>query len=195
MALLPLIRIPYPTRDALLQAIGAQLAANQTQLDTLATWTEAQRQWKPSPYKWSAEECLEHVMHSYNVVAKEAKAALQAAPEATADHPMKSSIAGRLDNWILNNPGKVKAPNLVRPKAEATIPDVLQVYRAHLQNQSDTLAACQHRNLNQTRVPLMVLSWLLKMRLGEFLYITAYHEAHHLKQALRNATLPGFPMA
>ncbi|MFD2247518.1 DinB family protein [Pontibacter ruber] len=137
---------------------------------------------------WSIAACLAHLNSYGNFYLPRIKAGVAGQKGKPADATFRSSWIGRffigmMDPATGNRKYKAIAAHL--PPADL---DAYAVVREFIRQQEELLLclrSCQHVNLNSTRIPTSVLSWLY-LKLGDVLQFLIAHNQRHLLQARRN---------
>ncbi|MCP4440124.1 MAG: hypothetical protein GY810_14370 [Aureispira sp.] len=166
--------------------------------------SDRQIQWQETPETWSIAHCLHHInmasayyYPNINQGIKQAKAAGQK-PRPT----FKSGWFGQklIENIQLDSnhqpKRKLRVPSTFSPidqpapnnSAQALVTTYLNDNKFFMQ----LLEEAQTVNIKKTRVAIAILKFI-KLRLGDILQFTLYHNERHIVQLLRIRYHPKFP--
>ena len=154
-----------------------------------------QLNWRPDATRWSAGQCLEHLLRANRLMLEAADQALNAAaPTAWQRLPVVPGVLGRM---LVRSqaPGATRrftAPAASRPAASDVAPDIV---RRFVEQHHDALARSSTLDertaagtiMTSPFAPLVVYSVLDGWRL------VFAHDRRHLEQAHRVTRSPGFP--
>jgi len=149
-----------------------------------ATYSPRELNWKPTPEKWSAAECLEHLniySRYYNLAMEKA---IQEKSRLIFTEDFESGWVGDFSVKSVHpaNTKKQKTPKRLNPVHSELPPTVLEDFLVHQQQLRDIISKSRNVNLNKIKIRTEVAK-LLKLRLGDCLRFVIAHEQRHIRQA------------
>lgn len=164
--------------------------------DLVKGLNEAQFNWRPSPEKWSINECLEHL----NVTARLYWSILAEAVNSAringwfSKGPYKRTWMGRLMVRSMEPPVrmKFKASRRFRPPADIPMTQVLAQFMAFQDRLLDLIRDANGVDLGRPRIQSPG-NKLVKLTLGQGFGLMTAHERRHLWQARQVKNDPSFP--
>jgi uncharacterized damage-inducible protein DinB len=157
-----------------------------TFLEQLATLSEAQRRFKPTPETWCALEVAEHLV---TVEIGICKAFLNGAkPEAVT---LRSQVIGWALIVGLQTPTRVKTPSKsANPQRTPTLEDLQQRWQEHHERMRAHLETLPAKALGEAAMNHPLIK---PMTLAQSLGFFTAHARHHLYQLERIRRSDGFP--
>lgn len=141
---------------------------------------------RPKPDSWSAAECLTHLTLTTEMLVPVWRAALADARASglTGQGPFKMDLAGRITNWVLQPPPRirVKAPPILQPVAAG---DVLSGFLASQAQLLD--AVSDSAGLALDRIKVAPVGPRVRYNLWASFQVAETHQRRHLLQAERAA--------
>jgi len=164
--------------------------------DLVKGLNEAQFNWRPSPEKWSINECLEHL----NVTARLYWSILAEAINHAringwfSKGPYNRPLMGRLMVRSMEPPArmKFKATRRFRPPGDIPMSQVLAQFMAFQDRLLDLIRDANGVDLGRPRIQSPT-SKLFKLTLGQGFGLMTAHERRHLWQARQVKNDPNFP--
>lgn len=141
---------------------------------------------QPTPGKWSANECLQH-LNSYGDYYLPA---IEKAIGQSAIKPSANFKTGRLGNYFtrLMEPGengpskKMKSPANHSPKSIKSSVEVISTFIDQQEKILQLLELARTKDLNKIRIPISIATFI-RLKLGDvFMFIIA-HNRRHVMQA------------
>jgi hypothetical protein len=159
--------------------------------------TEDQRNWKPSPDRWSIAQCLDHLAVATDKFGPYLTAAIASGrekyPVAISPGYQPSLLGGWLIRQLLpESTRRVPAPKIFRPGETAPILGALEHF---LKAQNEFLGFVRQAeglDYNKARLRSPVTP-LMRYSLADAFVITVVHGQRHLGQAQRVHEAQGFP--
>ena len=189
----PTIQSPH------LRAFHARLLASCERARTrTAGLTDAQRNWKPAPDKWSIAQCLEHTLLGADLYGKHMAPAIERARNHRAafagDAPPRHTLAGRLILRMVEPTAKrtMKSPKDFVP-SESHIPaDIVDRFIQSHQRIAILATNCDGLNTNKIKFRNPEIP-IIRVSVTDAFAILAAHAERHLAQAERVRNAPNFP--
>ncbi|MGH9851772.1 MAG: DinB family protein [Blastocatellia bacterium] len=158
--------------------------------------SEAQFNWRPSPEKWSINECLEHL----NITARLYWSTLAEAINGAringwfGDGPYKRTWMGSLLIHLMEPPARMrfKASRRLRPPADIPMTQVLSQFMAFQNRLLDLIRDANGVDLSRPKIQSPG-NKLIRLTLVQGFGLTTAHERRHLWQARQVKDDPGFP--
>src|SRR5262249_54955508 len=152
--------------------------------------------WRPSPERWSINECFEHL----NITARYYWSILAEAVNSAringwfSNGPHKRTWFGRLMIRAMEPPVRMrfKARRRFRPPADIPMNQVVSQFMAFQNRMLDLVRDANGVDLGRPRIQTP-RNGPIKITLGEGLGLAIAHERRHLWQARRVKADPGFP--
>ncbi|AXJ01996.1 DinB superfamily protein [Cyclonatronum proteinivorum] len=156
--------------------------------------------WKPSPNKWSAAECLEHLNMSASKMLPILDTALRkgASNQITGEPPFETGFIGA---WFLRGSGPsgkpVPAPAVYKPaQSSYTKEKILGRFEALQQDYQRLLGFSQRHELDLSRIyARSAFTPLLRFNAATWFQAMPGHQQRHLSQIRRLTASPDFPAA
>lgn len=144
---------------------------------------------KPAPKKWSALECLEHLLMIYAIYQPHIKKRFTDALPAYTNQPYKATWVGKMYFYIVNPNTKQKfptAPFLNPNKKENKVKsnlrmDTIERYITYLREVQSFIKKSDNINLNKVKIRTSITS-LLSFNLGDYYEVECMHNLRHLNQ-------------
>lgn len=148
--------------------------------------TESQFNWRPSPERWSIQECLGHLIITGQSTLKAVERAMERARSnhQTAAGPFRYGPVDRFFVRSLDTGSKRKfrAPRRLHPVHGQPVTAILPTF-LHIQSQfQHQIQAADGLDLARIKVDTLI-SRFYKMSLGMTFALVAAHERRHLQQA------------
>lgn len=178
--------------DDVRQRLTAALDRAQADLGHL---TPDQTAWSPAAGLWSVDECLAHLVATYDAYLPGLVAATgSAAPRAPASARFRSGWVGRMIRGAVHPEAKrrVKAPRMFAPTVSRLPGPALEVFLNTYRDLAHRIEATEELDWHKVRLSTPV-SALLRLRLGDAYWILAAHAQRHVDQAVRLTRLEEFP--
>jgi len=149
-----------------------------------ATYSPRELNWKPTPEKWSAAECLEHLNIYSRYYNPAMKKAIQEKNHLIFTANFKSAWFGDFSVKSVHpdNAKKQKTLKRLNPIHSELPPTVLENFLSHQQQLRKIISKSRTVNLYKIKIPAEVAK-LLKLRLGDCLRFIVAHEQRHIQQA------------
>lgn len=164
----------------------------------VATLTEEQFHWSPSPGAWPVAQCLDHLNATARLYLPTLDEGIAAAIRSGAysEGPFSYNWIGRLFVWSVAPPPRfrAKAPKTFQPQPGRPRREIMAAFRAYQVQFIDRLRQANGVDLAKARVSSPIARWL-RLPLGSAFALMAAHERRHLWQARRVTDAPGFPRA
>lgn len=154
--------------------------------------------WKPSPGKWSAGECIEHLNLSGSKMLPIIETALRKAAKKgrTGEPPFETGFIGA---WFLKGSGPsgkpIPAPSVYKPaRSSFSKTELLHTFETLQQQYLQLLAFSRTNRLDLNRIYVRsAFSPLLRFNAATWFQAMPGHQQRHLSQIRRLTVLPGFP--
>ena len=186
-------RTPGDPLEPALEELSRRLAADLEALaGAVATMSQAEADWRPTPDHWSAGEVLHHVAlanRTFAIVAARLirqglRDGVRAGPQSQRSWPRMRSIAE------IGSAGPVKHPDRVTPTPGLPIATLRQELAESHGAVTATIPALGGLDLGALRFPHPLG---FELNLYQWIDIAGAHERRHLAQIERIVASPGFP--
>jgi len=181
---------PRMTAEERAKVVSLMLSSQKEFLELLENVSEAQWNYKPSPFKWSVGQTAEHIMLAENLLFGVVHRALAQKP----NPDWETKTAGKeqvLERVLPGRVGRAQAPFEIQPTGKLSREEVIKRFKeihakALAFAQATDLPLKQHTFDNPFPVfsTLNAYDWLL--------YIP-YHSLRHDKQIMEVKASPGYP--
>lgn len=156
-------------------------------VDATQGLSEAQWNFKSSPFKWSAAQVIEHIAASEDLLRQMAESQIQQAPPGPERDVKK--IDDRVLEVIPDRSRKFQAPEQLRPKNQFGSPEA--ALKHFLESRAKTVALM--KNTPDLRAHVVDSGLLGKIDGFERILFIAAHSERHTKQLLEVKADPKFP--
>lgn len=173
------------------QRLASALKRARTELGHL---TPAQTSWSPAAERWSVDECLAHLVATYDAYLPRLVAATgSAAPRAPASARFRPGLVGRMIRAAVDPEAtrRVKAPRIFAPQVSRLPGSALDAFLTAYEELAHRIDATEELDWHGIRLATPV-SALLRLRLGDAYWILAAHSQRHVDQAVSVTELEGF---
>ncbi len=170
-------------------------AALETARTTLGDLAPHQSAWLPGPDAWSVDQCLGHLIASYDAYLPAIVAATgSTAPRAPGTAAFRSNLAGRLiRTGVAPEVGRrFKTPKIFTPVGLELPGPALEGFVQAYENLKNRVVSTRELDWHRIKIPSPVTG-LLRPRLGDAYWILAAHAQRHVGQAVRVTESPDFP--
>ena len=181
--------------DIFKEALDRLEAATKDAQTHLGDWTDDQLNWKPSPNKWSAAECLQHLVVAHDAYWPQIQAVVgSTAPRAPSDNDVKPTFIGRMLLRAVRpeTTTRTRAPGRFNPARSHVPGSPLEAFERAQENLAKLIEGTADVDWHRVKVTTPV-NRLIRFRLGEVYRILTAHGQRHVNQAIRLRELPGFP--
>lgn len=149
--------------------------------------SEAQWNFKPSPFKWSAAQVIEHIAASEDLLRQFAEDQIKSAP-AGPERDLKQTD-DRVLQLVPDRSRRFQAPEQLRPKNQFGSPEA--ALKHFLESRAKTVALM--KNTPDLRAHVVDSGLLGKIDAFERILFVAAHSERHTKQLLEVKADPKFP--
>jgi len=156
-------------------------------LDATRGLSEAQWNFKPSPFRWSVAQVIEHIAASEDLLRQMAESQIKTAP-AGPDRDLKKTDDKVLE-VIPDRSRKFQAPEQLRPKNQFGSPEA--ALRHFIESRAITASLL--KNTPDLRAHVVDSGLLGKIDAFERILFIAAHSERHTKQLLEVKADPKFP--
>ena len=156
-------------------------------VDATQGLSEAQWNFKPSPFKWSAAQVIEHIAASEDLLRQMAEGQIKEAPPGPERDVKK--IDDRVLEVIPDRSRKFQAPEQLRPRNQFGSPQA--ALKHFLESRAKTVALM--KNTPDLRAHVVDSGLLGKIDAFERILFVAAHSERHTKQLLELKADPKFP--
>lgn len=161
-------------------------------LDSVAGLSKTQWNWKPSPDRWSAAQCAEHIAVSEEFIMDRVKKGLDMPP--APDKRIPAAEARAKDEQLVKNvtdrSRKADAPEPLKPTNRFKKPeDAVRFFKTRRDGNIDYVMTTD-ASLRDRFMPHPLLG---SLDLYQWLLLIAAHSERHTLQILELKTAPGFP--
>ncbi|MDH3222073.1 MAG: DinB family protein [Gemmatimonadota bacterium] len=188
--------MPACTQDQLAREVTGRLEdALETARIRLGGLAPHQSAWRPSPGAWSVDQCLAHLIASYDAYLPEiVRATGSTAPRAPGTAGFRPNLAGRL---IRAGVGpqvgrRFKTPKIFNPASLELPGPALEGFIQAYEGLKSRVISTRELDWHRIKIPSPVTG-LLRPRLGDAYWILAAHAQRHVGQAIRVAESAEFP--
>jgi len=152
----------------------------------VASLTEAQLNWRPSPTAWSVAQCLAHLGQMNSVLTAALRTAVRQADKNSA-MPRKPIQPGWFGRWFISQMEppprrKMKSPKQGIPEARKSKEEILRAFIAAHDELRSLVHDAQDLDLNRIRFRNPFIG-LLRYSVGTALLVIGAHDRRHLWQA------------
>ena len=156
-------------------------------IDATRGLSEAQWNFKPSPFKWSVAQCMEHIAASEDLLRQLAETQIKSAPPGPERDVKKTD--DRVIEVIPDRSRKFQAPEQLRPRNQFGSPDA--ALKHFLESRAKTVELM--KNTPDLRAHVVDSGLLGKIDAFERILFVAAHSERHTKQLLEVKADPKFP--
>lgn len=143
---------------------------------------------KASFNSWSALQCLDHLNNYGDFYLEEMEKAMNASSKPSTPQ-FKSGFIGNIfaKSMVAGAKStKMQSPKDMEPGTTTLSKEVINKFLEQQKEYLRLLETCQHKNLNKIKVKITLSKWI-KLKLGDALRVTIYHNERHILQALKAA--------
>jgi len=159
-------------------------------LDAIEGLSDAQWNYKPSPFKWSVGEVAEHIALSEDPLFRTVERALAAKPDPDWETKTKDK-SELLERLLPNRVGRAQAPEIIQPRAKMTRAEIIARFK---ESRAKTLKFAEQTDLplkaHTLDHPFRVFSTL---NAHQWLSYIPLHHIRHNKQLAEVKASAGFP--
>jgi hypothetical protein len=156
-------------------------------VDATRGLSEAQWNFKPSPFKWSVAQCVEHIAVSEDLLRQLAEGQIKQAP-AVPDRDLKKTDDAVV-TLVPDRSRKFQAPEQLRPKNQFGSPEA--ALRHFIESRAKTVELL--KSTPDLRAHVVDSGLLGKIDAFERILFIAAHSERHTKQLLEVKADPKFP--
>ena len=156
-------------------------------VDATRGLSEAQWNFKPSPFKWSAAQVIEHIAASEDLLRQMAEGQIKQAPPGPERDVKKTD--DRVLEVVPDRSKKFQAPEQLRPRNQFGSPEA--ALKHFLESRAKTVALM--KNTPDLRAHVVDSGLLGKIDAFERILFVAAHSERHTKQLLEVKADPKFP--
>jgi len=157
-------------------------------VDATRGLTEAQWNFKPSPFRWSVAQVMEHIAASEDLLRQMAEDQIKKDAPAVPDRDLKKTD-DRVLEMVPDRSRKFQAPEMLRPKNQFGSPEAS--LKHFLESRATTVALL--KNTPDLRAHVVEGGPLGKLDAYERILFIGAHSERHTKQLLEVKADPKFP--
>lgn len=145
---------------------------------------------KESFDKWSALQCLDHLNNYADFYIQEMERAMNGSSKPAMANFSPGFMGNIFAKSMIAHPKTtaMQSPKNMEPDTSMLTKDVINTFLAQQKEYLRLLEQCQHKNLNKIKVKITLSKWI-KLKLGDALRVTIYHNERHILQALKAAKM------
>jgi uncharacterized damage-inducible protein DinB len=181
---------PKLTAEERAKVIKSLVDSQKELLDAVENLSDAQWNYKPSPFKWSVGEVAEHIVLSEDLLFGAVERALASKP----DPEWESKTQGKievLERILPTRVGRAQAPESIRPQAKMTRAEIMARFK---ESRAKTLKFAEQTDLplkaHTVEHPFKIFSTL---NAYQWLSYIPLHNIRHNKQIAEVKASNGFP--
>ena len=139
----------------------------------------------PNPETWSAAQCVDHLNQYGDFYLPEITQAINKSSNAPIHVFSPGFIGNMFAKAMLPNAKttKMQAPADKSPSKDELDHEVINTFIEQQKQYLEILKEAESVNLNKVKVKVTISKWV-KLKLGDALRVTIYHNERHIKQAL-----------
>ena len=137
---------------------------------------------KPSPEKWSALECLEHLNKYGDFYLPEIRARLKEANPGNGTTFKSGFLGNKFALMMLPGAKPMQTFKNMNPSISGLRKNVLDEFIAQQKEMLELIDDCQNYKLTKIKTSISISKWI-KLKLGDTLRVVIYHNQRHLEQA------------
>jgi hypothetical protein len=174
--------------DQLLEELSQETQQHLDKVFQLKKLSSEKLNFKPSPKKWSALECVEHLRLYADLYLNEFEENIKKSTSSCDDYFKSGLIGGYFAKSML--PGeksfKMKTFASMNPgNSELSLENVLNAFIKQEEKLLSMMEDAKAVSLKTVKIPLSVMP-LIKFSLGDMLKVMVFHNRRHLEQAQRS---------
>lgn len=140
---------------------------------------------RPNPETWSAAQCLDHLKQYGNYYLDHMETQMAKAQNGPDAFFGPGFIGNMFAKSMIHSPKmtKMQSPADKVPSASNFDKSVVNTFIDQQKQYLDIIKLAESKNLNKIKVPITISKWV-KLKLGDTLRVTVYHNERHVIQAV-----------
>ena len=159
-------------------------------LDAVEGLSDAQWNYKPSPFRWSVGEVTEHIALAEDLLFSAVERAIATKPDPDWESKTKDKVE-LLERVLPNRTGRAQAPGAIQPKAKLTRAEIMARFK---ESRAKTIKFAKETDLplkaHTLEHPFRIFSWLNAYQWLDYIPL---HNIRHNKQIAEVKASEGFP--
>ncbi len=145
---------------------------------------------KESVHSWSALQCLDHLNKYGDFYLMEMEKAIHASSKPSVKKFSPGFLGNIFAKSMIAQPKTttMQSPKNMEPATSSLTKDVINTFLGQQKEFIRLLELCPQKNLNKIKVKITLSKWI-KLKLGDTLRITIFHNERHILQALKAAKM------
>tara|TARA_R110002050_G_scaffold300621_1_gene470994 strand:- start:18728 stop:19279 length:552 start_codon:yes stop_codon:yes gene_type:complete len=140
----------------------------------------------PNPETWSALQCIDHLNKYGDYYLPELNAAMNDSSLPPSSHFSPGFVGNIFAKAMHPTVGKSKMQSPVdkAPAKSDLSKDILNTFMDQQKSFLEVLKMAESKNLNKVKIKITISKWI-KIKLGDALRVTIYHNERHILQAIK----------